>query len=104
MKTEMTPATEEKLIAFVACAGSAAGKARFANCASCKEACESGFQRGECKSGCVGDRDRFCASHGRHQLCLQDTEINLIKRRVHSTSPCGSIFSKLHIQYKRNPW
>ena len=54
MKTEMTPATEEKLIAFVACAGSAAGKARFANCASCKEACESGFQRGECKSGCVG--------------------------------------------------
>ena len=26
MKTEMTPATEEKLIAFVACAGSAAGK------------------------------------------------------------------------------
>ena len=55
MKTEMTPAaTEEKLIAFVACTGSAAGQARFANCASCKEALELGFQRGECKDGCVG--------------------------------------------------
>ena len=54
MKTEMAPAAEEKLIAFVACAGSAAGKARFTGCASCKEACESGFLRGECKSGCVG--------------------------------------------------
>ncbi|MCD8067280.1 MAG: 4Fe-4S binding protein [Lachnospiraceae bacterium] len=45
-------------IAFVACAGSAAGKARFANAAgSCAEAVDSGFLRGECKSGCVGVGD-----------------------------------------------
>ena len=42
-------------IAFVACSGSAAGKARFAgSCRTCAEAVEHGFLRGECKSGCVG--------------------------------------------------
>ena len=43
-------------VAFVACRGSAAGKKRFARlgCGSCAEAVASGFQRGECKSGCVG--------------------------------------------------
>jgi len=41
-------------IAFVKCAGSAAGKERFASCKSCKEAVEMGFKRGECKDGCVG--------------------------------------------------
>jgi len=41
-------------IAFVACSGDAAGKERFAGCKSCKDAVEAGFQRGECKSGCVG--------------------------------------------------
>lgn len=41
-------------IAFVACSGDAAGKERFADCKSCKEAVEMGFLRGECKSGCVG--------------------------------------------------
>ena len=53
MKTAMTPA-EEKKIAFIACAGCAAGKERFQGCSSCKEALELGFQRGECKDGCVG--------------------------------------------------
>lgn len=42
------------MIAFVACDGHAAGKERFAECESCKQAKELGFQRGECKSGCVG--------------------------------------------------
>ena len=41
-------------IAFVSCSGSAAGKRRFADCKTCKEAVKSGFQRGECKDGCVG--------------------------------------------------
>ena len=55
----MSFAQEEKLasqdtVAFVACNGTAAGQKRFAGCASCKEAVESGFARGECKSGCVG--------------------------------------------------
>ena len=54
MKTDCVPANEKKMIAFVACAGNAAGKVRFAGCTSCKEAVESGFKRGECKSGCVG--------------------------------------------------
>ncbi len=45
-----------KKIAFISCAGSAAGKERFAKagCTSCAQAVEQGFQRGECKSGCVG--------------------------------------------------
>lgn len=43
------------MIAFVSCAGKAAGKARFAGVyKTCEEAVESGFKRGECKSGCVG--------------------------------------------------
>ena len=42
-------------VAFVACAGSAAGKSRFADSGlSCREAVDSGFLRGECRSGCVG--------------------------------------------------
>ncbi len=54
MKIEKAPAPSEKLVPFVACAGSAAGKKRFSGFSSCQEACDSGFQRGECKSGCVG--------------------------------------------------
>lgn len=52
METESVEAKDE--IAFVACSGSAAGKARFAGCKSCQEAVEMGFMRGECKNGCVG--------------------------------------------------
>lgn len=52
MGTESVEAKDE--VAFVACSGSAAGKARFVDCKSCKEAVEMGFLRGECKDGCVG--------------------------------------------------
>ncbi|WP_303857333.1 4Fe-4S dicluster domain-containing protein [Aminicella lysinilytica] len=49
------PAVEvTEKIAFVACSGDAAGKERFAGCKSCADAVDMGFQRGECKSGCVG--------------------------------------------------
>ena len=48
---------ETKMVAFIACAGSAAGVQRFSGCASCRDAVESGFLRGECKSGCVGVGD-----------------------------------------------
>ncbi len=41
-------------VAFIACNGDAAGKARLAGCGSCKEAVDEGFVRGECKNGCVG--------------------------------------------------
>lgn len=58
MKKKTNPAAGDKaMIAFIACAGSAAGKARFAGCASCVEAVRSGAVRGECKSGCVGVGD-----------------------------------------------
>lgn len=53
MQTKMI-SEKGKLIAFIACLGSAAGKARFKGCHSCQEALELGFQRGECKDGCVG--------------------------------------------------
>lgn len=52
MKTDRT--AEQAMVAFVACAGCAAGKERFAQCTSCAEALEMGFVRGECKDGCVG--------------------------------------------------
>ncbi len=42
------------MVAFVACAGCAAGQSHFGNCKSCAEAVEQGFNRGDCKSGCVG--------------------------------------------------
>lgn len=54
MKNENNPALNSDMIAFVFCAGNAAGKERFKGVSSCKEACNSGFIRGECKSGCVG--------------------------------------------------
>ncbi len=58
MTNETNPAAEEKRVAFVFCAGYAAGKVRFMDsAASCAEAVDSGFQRGECKSGCVGVGD-----------------------------------------------
>ena len=47
--------SSSEMVAFVACAGCAAGKARFQDkCSSCREAVDLGFIRGECKSGCVG--------------------------------------------------
>ncbi len=53
--TEDQSGNGTQMVAFVACAGCAAGKARFAgNVSSCEEALEKGFARGECKDGCVG--------------------------------------------------
>ena len=52
--TNLAGCSEE--VAFVACAGCAAGKSRFETmgCSSCSEAVSAGFERGECRSGCVG--------------------------------------------------
>lgn len=41
-------------VAYVFCMGRAAGKTRFQGFASCKDAVDAGFKRGECKDGCVG--------------------------------------------------
>ncbi len=54
MLTEKTSALENKLTAFIACAGKAAGNDRLKHFSSCQEACKSGFLRTECKDGCVG--------------------------------------------------
>lgn len=67
-------------VAFVACAGSSAGKARFVGQAiTCREAVSSGFKRGECKSGCVGagsclDVCRFGAMHMEYGKVVIDKE------------------------------
>ena len=55
-------AADAPMVAFVACAGTAAGGQRLSGCASCAEAVERGALRGECKSGCVavGDCIEVC--------------------------------------------
>ena len=75
-------------IAFVACDGSAAGKARFAACESCKQAKELGFQRGECKSGCLGvgscvDVCKFDA------MSLEDGKVVIDKEKCNGCKACA---------------
>ena len=108
-----TATPNKDLIAFVFCSGDAAGKARFANCSSCKEAVESGFKRGECKNGCVGvgsciescDRDAMklvdgkividpekcdgCGECAKADVCPQAL-IRMIPREATNFIPCSS--------------
>ncbi len=51
---EKTCAGNSDLVAFVACSGHAANSPKAADCYSCQDAVKKGFQRGQCKSGCVG--------------------------------------------------
>ena len=63
MNTNGSPAAGDKnLVAFVACAGFSAGKARASEFESCKALVEAGSKRGECKDGCcgVGDCVKVC--------------------------------------------
>lgn len=100
-------------IAFIACSGDAAGKKRLAGCASCKEAVEAGFVRGECKSGCVGigscidvckfdamsvengdvsvsrDKCTGCGACANANVCPQ-TIIRMIPREATNFIPCSS--------------
>lgn len=102
-----------ELVAFVACNGHAAASAGFAACKSCAEAVQTGFRRGDCKSGCVGigscvsvcskgalklqggritvDRDLCngcgdCAAAG---VCPQHL-IKMIPRKATNFIPCSS--------------
>ena len=102
------------MVAFVACAGCAAGKARFQEkCSSCREAVEAGFIRGECKSGCVGvgscvpvckqgaisiqdgkiviDREKCngCGDCAAENVCPQRL-IRMIPRKATNFIPCSS--------------
>lgn len=89
----MSFAHEEKLasqdtVAFVACNGTAAGQKRFAGCASCKEAAESGFARGECKSGCVGVGSciEVCKQHA---MSLVDGRIVIDREKCDGCGDCA---------------
>lgn len=62
MITDNNPVNmENSQVAFIACAGSAAGKLRFSECETCAEAVKSGFLKEECSSGCVGVGDCVAA-------------------------------------------
>lgn len=100
-------------IAFIACSGDAAGKARLAGCESCKAAVDAGFVRGECKNGCVGigdcvkvcqfgamtaedgniviDREKCngCGACANAAVCPQ-TIIRMIPREATNFIPCSN--------------
>lgn len=83
------PVEVEEKIAFVKCAGSAAGKERFASAGSCLTAKESGFANGECQWGCVGvgsciERCKFDA------MFLVDGEIKIDREKCNGCMACVS--------------
>lgn len=105
---------KDDMVAFVGCTGCAAGKERFAkSCSSCAEAIANGFQRGECKSGCVGvgsciasckygalklvdgqvvvDREKCngCGECAKDNVCPQHL-IRMIPRHATNFIPCSS--------------
>ena len=48
------PVEVEQKVAFIRCAGEAAGKKRFAGLESCQAAKDAGFLHKECQWGCIG--------------------------------------------------
>ena len=100
-------------VAFVFCAGSAAGKTRASLYKTCGDAVNAGFKRGECKDGCVGvgscvevckfgamkaedgkviiDRDRCtgCGACANRECCPQEL-IRMVPREATNFIPCSS--------------
>ena len=81
----------EKKIAFIKCAGCSAGKERFAacGCESCDAAKNAGFEKGECRYGCIGlgtciDRCKFDA------MTLVDGEVVIDKEKCSGCEACLS--------------
>ena len=87
MRTDCA-AEQVKKVAFVACAGSAAGKQRFAQCKSCAEAVELGFKRGECKDGCVGVGSCI-ASCTKGAMKLVDGKVVIDKEKCDGCGDCA---------------
>ena len=81
------PAKNE--VAFIACAGSAAGKARFKWLGSCSEAVDSGFKRGECKDGCVGVGSciKVCTFGA---MSLQDGKVVIDREKCTGCGACAN--------------
>lgn len=74
-------------IAFIRCAGEAAGKKRLKGCSSCEEAIKKGFLKGECKNGCVGigsciERCNFGA------MSLEDGVVIINKEKCNGCRAC----------------
>ena len=81
------PVEVEEKIAFIRCAGSAAGKERLADLPSCKEAKEAGFLHSECQWGCIGigsciDRCEFDA------MSLEDGKVVIDKEKCTGCRAC----------------
>jgi len=81
------PVEVEKKIAFIKCAGSSAGKERFCGCESCDAAKASGFEKGECKYGCIGlgtciERCKFDA------MKLEDGEVIIDREKCSGCEAC----------------
>lgn len=83
------PKEVKKEIAFIRCSGDAAGKARFAGCKTCEEAVETGFKRGECKSGCVGIGSciEFCKFDA---MKLEDGKVIIDKEKCTGCKACAN--------------
>ncbi|MGI6765796.1 MAG: 4Fe-4S dicluster domain-containing protein [Lentihominibacter sp.] len=83
------PVEVESQIAFIKCAGDAAGKERFiaAGCDSCDAADEEGFVKGECSYGCLGlgtciDRCKFEA------MSLEDGNVVIDREKCSGCEAC----------------
>ncbi|NLD19100.1 MAG: 4Fe-4S binding protein [Clostridiales bacterium] len=73
------PVDVEEKLAFIKCAGSAAGKERFKEAESCEAAKAAGFLKGECQWGCIGigsciDRCKFNAMKVEDGQVIIDSE------------------------------
>lgn len=80
----------EEKIAFIRCAGHAAGKERLRNFSSCEEAKKSGFIKNECQWGCLGigsciDRCKFEA------MTLEDGNIKIDEEKCTGCRACLDI-------------
>ena len=78
------------MVAFVACSGQAAGKKRFAaSRMDCAAAVASGFQRGECKSGCVGGGScvKVCRQGA---MSIQDGRVVIDREKCNGCGDCAA--------------